>query len=125
MTKSPLPSDGLIQINSVACDEHGALNPEMIALPFSMEARCLVALPFGCTACMIEGDEHALIYPPIVDWEPCESPLAQHISAIGHDQDATPPYYPIWEVRPTARTEYGTPIYRAGTRLSNPLAAIV
>lgn len=122
MTVAPLPNSGRIRVNAVTCDEHGDVLPEMISAPFTVEdAAMLGAMPFGCTGCMADGgDEQALIYPPEVDWEPAAAPLPQHWLDIGHDPDATPPYYPIWEIRPTARSEFGDPVYRTGSRLPNP-----
>lgn len=117
----------MIRVNRVTCEEHGDLRPEGFIFPFTVQnAQMLGALPFGCTGCMKDGsDEQALIYPPEVDWEPAQAPLPQHWADIGHDPDATPSWYPIWEVRPVARSEFGDPIYRTGTRLLNPEGPIV
>lgn len=119
MPLSPLPTESvLIRVNRVTCDEHGDVRPEGFIWPFTVQdAQMLGALPFACTRCVLEyGIEHALLYPPDVDWEPASAVLPQHWADIGHDPDATPQWYPIWEVRTTARSEFGDPVYRMGTR---------
>ena len=111
---APLPSTGIVRIDAVRCEEHGDILPEMIVVPFSLDAALLRLLPFVCGACAEEDAEAAYLYPPAVEWTAIAAPMVQHWGDVGYDPDARPSWYPIWHARPVARTEDGDPIYRLG-----------
>lgn len=110
---APLPEHGLIRIDRATCPEHGDALPEAFCTPFSVDLDMLGpgslplfdAFPMLCGTCVAElGLEQALMYPPELDWQRVDRPELQHWADIGHDPDARPQWYPLWEVRAARET---------------------